>query len=261
LLEAERHRAEERQEAQRRAGYEMAAAKEIQSRLFPQSTPVLRTLSYTGRCIQARHVGGDYYDFLDLGGGRLGLVVGDVAGKGFPAALLMANLQANVRSQYALALDDLGMMLKSINRVFYENTSDSSYATLFFAEYVDGGSRMRYANCGHLPPLLVHASGRVERLETTSTVLGLFRDWECATAEAHLQRGDSLVLYTDGVTEALSDRGEEFGEIRLMDLLSSQARLAPEALLGIILDTLEKFSGREQEDDITVVVAQRRSQA
>jgi catechol 2,3-dioxygenase-like lactoylglutathione lyase family enzyme len=255
MLNAGRRAVEERQEAQRRAAYEMAVAKEVQSRLFPQSMPRLQTLSYAGRCIQARQVGGDYYDFLDLGGGRLGFVVGDVAGKGFPAALLMANLQANVRSQYALAVDDFGTMLKSVNRLFYRNTPDSSYATLFFAEYDDRSRRMRYANCGHLPPLLVHADGSVERLEATSTVLGLFRDWECATGEVRLQPGDSLVLYTDGVTEALSDRGEEFGEPRLAGLLRSRTHVDPEALLATILNAVQEFSGRDQEDDITLVVA------
>ena len=259
LRAAERRDAEERHEAQRMAAYEVAMAKEVQSRLFPQRMPPLRTLSYAGRCLQARQVGGDYYDFLDLGSGRLGLVIGDVAGKGFAAALLMANLQADLRSQCALALDDLAAMLDSVNRLFYENTPDSSYATLFFAEYDDRSRRMRYANCGHLPPLLTRRAGGTEQLGATSTVLGLFPDWECAIAETRLEPGDSLVLYTDGITEALNDRGEEFGEPHLMDSLRNNSRNGPEALLQAVVNAVQEFSGREQEDDITLVVAECRS--
>ena len=258
LRQAERRAIEERHEARRMATYEMAMAKEVQSRLFPQRMPPMRTLSYAGHCILARQVGGDYYDFLDLGAGRLGLVVGDVAGKGFAAALLMANLQANLRSQHALALDDLATMLISVNRLFYENTPDSSYATLFFAEYDDRSRRIRFVNCGHLPPLLSRREGAIERLPATSKVLGLFADWDCTIAETRLEPGDSLVIYTDGVTEALSDRGEEFGEPRLMSLLQANNRMGPEDLLQALVNAVQSFSGREREDDITLVVAQCR---
>lgn len=150
-------------------------------------------------------------------------------------------------------------MLTSVNRLFYENTSESSYATLFFTEYDDRSRRMRYANCGHFPPLLIRRQGGIERLAATSTVLGLFRDWDCVAAETRLEAGDSLVLYTDGVTETLSDRGEEFGESRLISLLSARAHLAPDALPGTITKAVQEFSGREQEDDITVVVARCRT--
>ena len=233
-------------------------AKEVQSRLFPQRMPAIRTLSYAGQCIQARQVGGDYYDFLDLGAGRLGLVVGDVAGKGFAAALLMASLQANLRSQCALARDDLAAMLISVNRLFYENTPDSSYATLFFAAYDDRSRRIRYVNCGHLPPLLLRREGAMDRLPATSTVLGLCADWDCTIAETYLEPGDSLVIYTDGVTETLSDRGDEFGEPRLMSLSQANNRMRPEDLLQAVVNAVQSFSGREREDDITLVVAQCR---
>jgi len=259
LREAERRDAEERYEAQRMAAYEMTMAKEVQSRLFPQRMPPLRTLAYAGRCIQARQVGGDYYDFLDLGGGRLGLVVGDVAGKGFAGALLMANLQANLRSQSALAIHDLRNMFLSVNRLFFENTPDISYATLFFCEYDDSSHQIRYVNCGHLPPLLVRREGGIERLESTCTVLGLFSNWECGTAQTHLGPGDRLVIYTDGVTEAINDRGEMFGEERLVELLRNLDRLHPDALLETIVNAVQEFSGREQEDDITLVVAECKS--
>src|SRR5258708_31963524 len=131
----------------------------------------------------ARQVGGDYYDFLNLGGERIGLVLGDISGKGIAAALLMANLQANLRSQCAIALDEPERLLRSVNRLFYENTADSSYATLFFAEYDDARQVVRYANCGHLAALLFRHDGGMERLDSTGTVLGLFKEWDCSIKE------------------------------------------------------------------------------
>jgi len=122
----------------------------VQARLFPQKFPVMKTLEYLGGCIPAREVGGDYYDFLQLRGGHLALVLADIAGKGVSGALLMANLQANLRSQCAMDAEDLRRVLTSVNHSFCENTGDASYATLFFADYDDSSRRLRYANCGHL---------------------------------------------------------------------------------------------------------------
>lgn len=254
-LEAERRAVEVKKSTERRTAHEMAIAKEVQSKLFPQRQPHLKTLEYAGACIQARAVGGDYYDYLDLGKGRLGLVVGDVAGKGIAAALLMANLQANLRSQYAMALDNLETLLKSVNKLFYQNTPLESFATLFFAEYRDDNRRLRYVNCGHLPPLLLRPDRTIVRLEANSTVLGMFEEWECSTAEVELHPGDTLVLYSDGVPEARSDEGEEFGEHRLAELLRGNAHLKAPALLKTLIESVKAFSGREQEDDITLVVA------
>src|SRR5262249_20766851 len=160
-------------ESERRAAQELEIAKQVQARLFPQILPPARTLEYMGICIQARQVGGDYYDFLDLGRGRLGLVIGDISGKGIAAALLMANLQANVR-QCAISLDRLEPLLGAVNQLFYANSSDSAYATLFFAEYDDTLRTFRYANCGHLSGLLLRNDDTIERLDSTATVVGLF---------------------------------------------------------------------------------------
>jgi sigma-B regulation protein RsbU (phosphoserine phosphatase) len=244
----------ERLEAERRADYEMEIAKQVQAKLFPQKHPPLSTLQYAGGCVQARQIGGDYYDFLDLGPGRLGIALADIAGKGVSAALLMANLQANLRSQYAVALDDLTRLFQSVNRLFCENTADTSYATLFFADYADATRRLRYVNCGHNPPFLVRKDGRVERLTATATVLGIFEDWESPVAEVHLAAGDSLVIYTDGISEALSDEGEEFGEDRVLETILRYRHLAAPELLEALLATVQQFSGREQEDDLTLVV-------
>ncbi|HLK22712.1 MAG TPA: SpoIIE family protein phosphatase, partial [Bryobacteraceae bacterium] len=182
-IQAQRDAAAKKLEAERRAEQEREIAKEVQARLFPQTQPACGSLDYAGICIQALQVGGDYYDFLDLGRGRLGLVVGDIAGKGMAAALLMANLQANLRSQYASALDQPDLLLRSVNQLFYENTGESAYATLFFAEYDGQSGRLRYVNCGHLPALLLRADDTCVRLGSTCTVLGLFEEWDCSLGE------------------------------------------------------------------------------
>ena len=252
----------ERMEADRRTAQEMEIARQVQARLFPQKLPAMKTLEYTGACIQARKVGGDYYDFLELRPGRLALVLADIAGKGVSGALLMANLQANLRSQYATAVDDLSHLLASVNRLFYESTDDSSYATLFFADYDDSSRKLRYANCGHLPPLLLragkcspHQPPKAEWLHSTCTVTGLFEAWHCEIAEAQLTPGDMLVLYTDGVTEATNANGEEFGEKHLLETVASNSQLPVAPLLQAIVGAVQKFSGGEQQDDITLVVA------
>jgi sigma-B regulation protein RsbU (phosphoserine phosphatase) len=255
----------ERMEADRRVEREMEIARQVQVRLFPQKMPVMKTLEYTGGCIPARAVGGDYYDFLKLREGRLGLVLADIAGKGVSGALLMANLQANLRSQCAMDVSDLQRMLSSVNQSFCENTGEASYATLFFADYDDASRRLRYANCGHLPPLLIGARGsakdpasephRVEWLAATCTVVGLFESWQCEVAEVGLTPGDTLILYTDGITEARSADGEEFGESRLLDTLRAHCHLPVEPLLQEVVGAVQKFTAGEQEDDITVVIA------
>ena len=255
----------QRLETERRVAQEMEFAKQVQSRLFPQNLPTLETLKYAGACIQARQVGGDYYDFLELRPGRLGLVLADVAGKGISGALIMANLQANLRSHYARAVDDLGGLLASVNRLFHQNTADGSYATLFFGDYDDSSRRMRYVNCGHLPPLLLRAGRdsnspaseqpRVERLHSTCTVLGLFEEWQVEVAEVQFGPGDTLVLYTDGVTEAASADGEEFGDLRLLETLRACCPFPVASLLESVVTAVQQFSGSEQQDDITLVVA------
>ena len=245
-------------EAQRRAAQELEIAKQVQARLFPQTLPSLRTLDYAGTCIQARQVGGDYYDFLNLGQERLGLVIGDISGKGIAAALLMANLQANIRSQCAIALDQPQRLLRSVNQLFYENTTDSAYATLFFAEYDDKARRLRYANCGHLSALLLRSDDTLERLDSTCSVLGLFKEWDCSIGERRLLPGDTLALYTDGITESFNGAGEEFGEQRLIEALRRHRELSSQALLASVVDGVQQFSPHEQQDDITLIVAKCR---
>jgi len=254
-LEAERRAQAARLEAERRTAHDLAIAKQVQTRLFPQRQPPIRTLAYAGACHPARTVGGDYYDFLDLGSRRLGLVVADIAGKGIGAALLMANLQAALRSQCAMAWEQPERFLQSVNQLLYENTADGDYATLFFAEYDDKTRKLRYSNCGHPPALLLRDDSGLERLGATCTVVGLFEKWDCSMEERELAPGDTMLLYTDGVTEALNAEAEEFGEERLLEAARQHRQLSPPELLAAVADRARSFSPHEQSDDITLIVA------
>jgi serine phosphatase RsbU (regulator of sigma subunit)/catechol 2,3-dioxygenase-like lactoylglutathione lyase family enzyme len=254
-LDAERRVEAAKLDAERQAARDLAIAKQVQTRLFPQRQPLLRTLVYSGICQPARTVGGDYYDFLDLGSGRLGLVLADIAGKGMGAALLMANLQAALRSQCATAWEQPERFLRSVNQLLYENTADGDYATLFFAEYDDAARRLRYANCGHPPALLLRGGDGLERLGATCTVVGLFEKWDCVMEERELAPGDAVLLYTDGVTEALNGEGDEFGEERLLQAARQHRALSLPELLAAVADQARSFSPHEQSDDITLIVA------
>jgi serine phosphatase RsbU (regulator of sigma subunit)/predicted enzyme related to lactoylglutathione lyase len=258
-IERQRRENAEKQEFERRTSQELEIAKQVQARLFPQTFPVLRTLEYAGVCIQARHVGGDYYDFFALGEQRLGLFIGDISGKGIAAALLMANLQANLRSQFALAREQPQRFLQSVNRLFFENTVDSAYATVFFTEYDDSSQRLRYTNCGHLSGLLLRRDDTVEWLHSTGTVLGLFKEWTGPAVECQLQPGDILALYTDGVTESCNEKQEEFGDQRLADSLRRHREQPAQSIVGSIVAEVQRFSSEEQHDDITLIVAKCRS--
>lgn len=255
LIEAQRREANQRIESERRLEQELRIAREVQARLFPQTSPALRTLDYAGVCIQARHVGGDYYDFLSFGPDRFGLLIGDISGKGIAAALLMANLQANLRSQLAMAREQPEAFLRTVNETFYDNTVDSAYSTIFFAEYCDEEQRLQYANCGHLPGLLLRTGGKVEELAPTGTVLGLFRDWNGHTGFCEMHSGDLLALYTDGVTEACNAGGDEFGQHRLIATLQRHAAEGAQAVVKAVLDAVLQHCVGEQADDITLIVA------
>jgi len=254
-IETQRRLAAEKAEAERRAARELEIAKEVQLKLFPQSMPLLNTIEYAGVCVQAHQVGGDYYDFLSLGHGHMGMVLADISGKGIAAALLMANLQANLRTQFAVALDEPDRFLRSVNQLFYENTADNAYASLFFGSYDDEKRRLRYANCGHLCGLLLRSDGDLQRLDSTCTVLGLFLDWHCSLLECSIDCGDTLALYTDGVTESLNQLEQEFGEERLIDLLRRKRSLPAQELALSVVDEVQSFSAKKQHDDITLIIA------
>jgi len=260
-LDQRRRAYAEKLETERRTAQELEFAKQVQMRLFPQRQSAIAGLDYAGVCVQARSVGGDYYDFLDLGPGRVAFVLADIAGKGMAAALLMANLQANMRSQVVSAIDKPDRFLASVNCLLFENTVVSSYATLFFAAYDDTTCRVRYANCGHLPGLILRADGSIERLDPTSTVIGLFEEWSCSIQESCLGPGDTLALYSDGVTESPNSAGEEFGDERLLDSLRRHNAVGACAMAQAVVQDVAHFSAGDQFDDITLIIAKRMRRA
>jgi serine phosphatase RsbU (regulator of sigma subunit)/catechol 2,3-dioxygenase-like lactoylglutathione lyase family enzyme len=254
-LEAQRRATAAKLELERRAAQELEIANEVQCRFFPQVRPPIQALDYSGHCYPARAVGGDYYDFLELGPDRFGLVIGDVSGKGIAAALLMANLQANLRSQCSIAHDCLENILRVVNQFFSQNTPDGSFATLFFADYHVPTGRLRYINCGHPPALVLRRDDSIDRLEPTATVLGIFKKWDCELGEVTIHPGDALVLYTDGITESFNEARDEYGEARLIESLLRHRAQPSQSLLQNIVADVRQFSPHEQHDDITLIIA------
>lgn len=233
-------------------------ARVVQSGLLPQQKPSLKTLDYSGHCIQARMVGGDYYDFIDLGPGEVGFVLADVSGKGIPAALFMASLQGNLQSQCSIGSSDLAQILASLNLHLCKHSMNQRYVTLFFGRYSDATQTLHYVNCGHNPPLLLRKAGVIERLNATATVLGLFLDWECSVASVQLAPGDIFNIYTDGITETRGHSGTEFGEVRLLETLRNNRDLGSAEMLQNVEDAVEQFRLGGQEDDLTLMIARAR---
>ena len=252
-IEKQAREAAVRRSAQRLARSEIEIARHVQEKLFPQPVKQLGSIRYAARCVPAREVSGDYYDFLDLGPGALGFVLADVSGKGMAAALLMASLQAAFRSQTETVRDGCEL-LRGINRLFYSSTPPEQYATVFFADYDDRSRTLRYVNCGHPAPLLVRANGEVERLDSTAPVIGLLNHWDCEQAALRIEAGDTLVAFSDGVTEAGIDGEEEFGEERLLAAIAGARGADPEGLIQDITEQIQTHAGSSPGDDCTMLV-------
>ncbi len=233
---------------------EIEIAREVQQRLFPQTMPLIEGLVYAGYCLPARGVGGDYYDFLELPHGCLGVAIGDVSGKGIPAALLMASLQASVRGQSLSRGSDIAGLTANVNRLVYDASPSNRYATFFYAHYDPSERRLVYVNGGHNPPLILRAE-EIIRLETGGPPVGLFRAAQYEQAEARLQPEDLLVLFTDGVSEAENPWSDEWGEEALIAAARASCNAPPEEIVRRIMRAAEDFAaGAPQHDDMTLVV-------
>jgi sigma-B regulation protein RsbU (phosphoserine phosphatase) len=243
----------DRSKERKKSKSEMEIARHVQQRLLPQHAQPMQTVAYGGRCLPAREVGGDYYDFLELGPGRLGAMLADVSGKGVAGALLTASLQASFRSQLELGVRHPRALLTSVNKLFHESTPAEYFATMFFAEYRDQGRELRYINCGHPAAILLRAAGDVERLEATALPIGIFGSLKCEEKSIALAPGDRLLVFSDGVLEAGIESGEDFGEQRLIAAAQSAPRGDVEATLDHIIAEVLRFSPGVQSDDVTIV--------
>jgi sigma-B regulation protein RsbU (phosphoserine phosphatase) len=237
---------------------ELEIAHEVQERLFPQEYPPLTGLDYAGACRPALGVGGDYYDFILLSKTELGIAIGDVSGKGIPAALLMATLRAYLRGQTIHRQTDLTDMMTNLNRLVYESSAANRYATFFYGE-LDAVSRaLNYVNGGHNPPMVFRKtdSGReVMRLDTGGPVIGLMEDCCYRQGRVALEAGDVLVAYTDGISEAMNTADDEWGEERLIDAVRPNRMVAARALIERLMTSADAFvAGAPQHDDMTLVV-------
>jgi len=236
-------------------GREIDIARGVQQRLFPQRLPKIPAVDCAGVCRPAQGVGGDYYDFLELSGGRLGIALGDVAGKGIPAALLMASLQASLRGQRLSGPADLGQLMTNLNFLIHEASPDNRYATFFYGELDPATRRLEYVNAGHNAPMLFRASGGVERLKATGTVVGLVEAGRFEQRAVTVRPGDLLLVFSDGISEAMNPAEEEWGETKLAAAAGSAFPCTAATLIDRLFTAADAFAaGAMQHDDMTVVV-------
>jgi sigma-B regulation protein RsbU (phosphoserine phosphatase) len=248
---------------------EVQIAGEVQNQLFPRSAPAMRSIELIGVCHAARMVSGDYYDYLALPDGNLALAIGDVAGKGISAALLMASIQSIMRTQLAAGLAraatvrgpsaaghlSTSNMVAQLNRQLYASTSPEKYATFFFGIYDDQTRVLTYTNAGHLQPIVLH-NGHARQLEVTGTVVGAFPTMRYEEQTVELHAGDLLIAYTDGVTEPENAYGEEFGVERLTETALRYQNREPREIIAKIIEAVTHWSSApERPDDMTLIVA------
>jgi len=250
---------------------EIEIARQVQEQLYPKSAPVLKTLRLTGMCQPARMVSGDYYDYQALSTHQIAIAIGDVAGKGISAALLMATIQAALRMELRAALESqaaanpsangfhlsAARLVSDLNQQLYATTSPEKYATFCFALYDEQTGVVTYTNAGHPPPILIRAGGAT-RLDVNGTVVGAFPFSKYGESTVQLEPGDLLVWYTDGITEPEDAYGEMFGEERLIELISKNSERPDAQIVQTVMDAVRQWTASpELSDDMTVVLARK----
>jgi sigma-B regulation protein RsbU (phosphoserine phosphatase) len=254
----------EEQRQRQKLENELSIAHEVQQQLFPRSLPNLRGIEIEAICRPARVVSGDYYDFVRISPTRLAIAIADISGKGISAALLMANVQAALRSDVLryrngqsgthLAPIDTAEIVSHLNRHLFRNTSDERYATIFLGVYDTETRQLHYTNAGHLAPIYI-CDGSVRRLETGGMVVGLFSEVPFEQGAVEIEHGGLLVAYSDGLIEPMNVYGEEFGTERLVEMTVQNREASPHAIAETLLQAAEEWSGSpEQADDVTVIV-------
>lgn len=240
---------------------ELALASEIQQRFQPTAPPQINGYELQGISFPCYEIGGDYYDFIEREDGRLVIALGDVSGKGTAAALLMSSLHAAIHAQ-SMSHDSLVDTISAVNRYLADNIPANRFVTLFYAELDPASGALSFLNAGHNPPLIVHSAGTVEQLASGGLPLGIKPDAEYREGRTQLQKGDVLVIYSDGVTEAVSPTGEEFGATRLYEVVARNVTASAAGIRDRIESSLTKFAqGTSAADDITLVIVKRQAEA
>ncbi len=237
----------------RREREELEDARAVGEALLPQTIPQVPGLEIATTSQSVRTLGGDYFDVLDLGNGKLGICIADVIGKGVPAALLMSNVQATVRTLATDAITPADLASR-VNLSVHRNTTPGKFVTFCYCVVDTNSHQITYTDAGHCPPILVKANGTVVRLDAGGAVLGVLPEWKYEQATVSLDPGDRLVLFTDGITEAANAREEEFGEERLAQLISALRDRGAYELKNRILQTVASFTAGRAQDDATLVV-------
>jgi DNA-binding GntR family transcriptional regulator len=237
---------------------DLDSAKDVQQAFFPPQSFSIPCLSTETFYKPARGIGGDYYDFLSLSGGRWGIAVGDVCGKGIGAALLMASLQASLRAQALHSHLDLPAIIGVVNHLVHESSPTALFASLFYAEYEPASRRLQYVNAGHNPPIIVRPRTQfceLFHLRAQAVPIGVYAEVQFESTQFQLAKDDILVAYTDGITEAANTSGQLWGVERLESLLRSCGRMTPAEIVERILAEVSDFAnGEPQRDDVTLVV-------
>lgn len=248
-------RLEQQQQAQREESQakELAAALEIQKSLLPHTIPTLRGCELATAWQPVRSVSGDFFNVLQFDERRAAFCIGDVAGKGMPAALVMSNAQALIKA-FASAQCEPRDLCGLVNRALSGQLNAGKFVTFFYATFDSANRKLRYTNAGHNPPLLIRCDGACLTLQMGGTVLGVFGDNKFEQGEVQLAAGDRVLLYTDGITEVLNAAGEEFSEERLLALLRTHRNLSAAALQERIITAVKEFCNGDFQDDATLLV-------
>jgi sigma-B regulation protein RsbU (phosphoserine phosphatase) len=233
--------------------WELSRVRELQERLLPKIATGIRGFDIAHAWRPMRSVSGDYYDLIELGPEKLAVCIGDVIGKGMPAALLMSNVQAAVK---AVASDDMppSEVCARVNRVLAGNLAAGNFVTFFYSIVDNRTGQLTYTNAGHVPPILVRKDGSVMRLESGGALLGVFKNWAFEQASVQMKPGDRLVLFTDGISELKDSTEEEFGEERLERLVARYRAATAAELKDRVLEAVADFSNGAFQDDVTVVI-------
>jgi len=236
---------------------EMEMAFEIQMNLLPKKQPDTNKYEIVGKSIPAQVVGGDYFDFIPIDENKLAICLGDVSGKGLPAAMLMANLQATIRGQ-TLVDPTPKTCLKHSNKLLYQSTDPQKFATFFYGVLDQKNHTLCYANAGHNRPFFIKKSRESKCLETAGLALSIVKETEFEEDCISFDRGDLLFIYSDGITEAMNEKNEEFGEEKTSELLCKNKKMKATELIKKVMSEVDKFAEtRSQTDDMTIVVIKR----